>query len=98
MHRSEESLLGQSGQEAEQEGRVIRGEVREHATPTTRTLFHCFIFTFSYSSAPCFGHSDGENVPESVPVVRSSRRAKTATLEKTKLDLNTRLNQEANVS
>ncbi|XP_056227267.1 condensin complex subunit 3 [Seriola aureovittata] len=42
--------------------------------------------------------SDGENVPESVPVVRPSRRAKTAALEKTKLDLNTLINQEANLS
>ncbi|XP_041789440.1 condensin complex subunit 3 isoform X2 [Chelmon rostratus] len=42
--------------------------------------------------------SDGENVPESGPVVRPSRRAKTAALEKTKLDLNTLINQEANVS
>ncbi|XP_070837407.1 condensin complex subunit 3 [Chaetodon trifascialis] len=42
--------------------------------------------------------SDGENVPESVPLVRPSRRAKTAALEKTKLDLNTLINQEANVS
>ncbi|XP_015245120.1 PREDICTED: condensin complex subunit 3 [Cyprinodon variegatus] len=42
--------------------------------------------------------SDGENVPESVPVVRPSRRAKTAALEKTKLDLNPLINQEANVS
>ncbi|KAM7394250.1 hypothetical protein PAMP_021063 [Pampus punctatissimus] len=41
--------------------------------------------------------SDGENVPD-VPVVRPSRRAKTAALEKTKLDLNTLINQEANVS
>uniref|UniRef100_A0A671X6B2 Non-SMC condensin I complex, subunit G n=1 Tax=Sparus aurata TaxID=8175 RepID=A0A671X6B2_SPAAU len=39
-----------------------------------------------------------KNVPESVPVVRPSRRAKTAALEKTKLDLNTLINQEANVS
>ncbi|XP_068178077.1 condensin complex subunit 3 isoform X2 [Antennarius striatus] len=42
--------------------------------------------------------SDGENVPESVPVVRPSRRAKTAALEKTKLDLNPLINQEANIS
>uniref|UniRef100_A0A3Q1EQZ3 Non-SMC condensin I complex, subunit G n=1 Tax=Acanthochromis polyacanthus TaxID=80966 RepID=A0A3Q1EQZ3_9TELE len=42
--------------------------------------------------------SDGENVPESVPVVRPSRRAKAAALEKTKLDLNPLINQEANVS
>ncbi|KAL3067036.1 hypothetical protein OYC64_016897 [Pagothenia borchgrevinki] len=42
--------------------------------------------------------SDGENVPESVPQRRPSRRAKTAALEKTKLDLNTLINQEANVS
>lgn len=42
--------------------------------------------------------SDGENVPESVPVMRPSRRAKTAALEKTKLDLNPLINQEANVS
>ncbi|GAA6214708.1 condensin complex subunit 3 [Lates japonicus] len=42
--------------------------------------------------------SDGENVPESVSAVRPSRRAKTAALEKTKLDLNTLINQEANVS
>lgn len=42
--------------------------------------------------------SDGENVPESLPVMRPSRRAKTAALEKTKLDLNPLINQEANVS
>ncbi|XP_059198484.1 condensin complex subunit 3 isoform X2 [Centropristis striata] len=42
--------------------------------------------------------SDGENVPESVPMVRTSRRARAAALEKTKLDLNTLINQEANVS
>ncbi|KAF7217834.1 transcript variant X2 [Nothobranchius furzeri] len=42
--------------------------------------------------------SDGENVPETVSVVRPSRRAKTAALEKTKLDLNPLINQEANVS
>ncbi|XP_054635031.1 condensin complex subunit 3 isoform X2 [Dunckerocampus dactyliophorus] len=42
--------------------------------------------------------SDGENVPDSVPAVRPSRRAKTAALEKTKLDLNPLINQEANVS
>ncbi|KAM3624521.1 uncharacterized protein V6R79_024546 [Siganus canaliculatus] len=42
--------------------------------------------------------SDGENVPESLPVVRHSRRAKTAALEKAKLDLNSLINQEANVS
>nr|XP_020457770.1 condensin complex subunit 3 isoform X1 [Monopterus albus] len=38
--------------------------------------------------------SDGENVP----MVRPSRKAKTAALEKTKLDLNPLINQEANVS
>uniref|UniRef100_A0A674MGV9 Non-SMC condensin I complex, subunit G n=1 Tax=Takifugu rubripes TaxID=31033 RepID=A0A674MGV9_TAKRU len=42
--------------------------------------------------------SDGENVPESLPVMRPSRRAKTAALEKTKLDLNPLIFQEANVS
>ncbi|XP_074552794.1 condensin complex subunit 3 [Halichoeres trimaculatus] len=42
--------------------------------------------------------SDEENVPESVPVVRPSRRAKTAALESTKLDLNTLINQEAQIS
>ncbi|RVE76276.1 hypothetical protein OJAV_G00006640 [Oryzias javanicus] len=42
--------------------------------------------------------SDGENVPESVPAARPSRRAKSAALEKTKLDLNPLINQEANVS
>uniref|UniRef100_A0A669BSU1 Non-SMC condensin I complex, subunit G n=1 Tax=Oreochromis niloticus TaxID=8128 RepID=A0A669BSU1_ORENI len=42
--------------------------------------------------------SDGENVPESASMVRPSRRAKTAALEKTKLDLNPLINQEANVS
>uniref|UniRef100_A0A8C3AJV2 Non-SMC condensin I complex, subunit G n=1 Tax=Cyclopterus lumpus TaxID=8103 RepID=A0A8C3AJV2_CYCLU len=39
-----------------------------------------------------------QNVPESLAVVRPSRRAKIAALEKTKLDLNTLINQEANVS
>ncbi|XP_061627158.1 condensin complex subunit 3 isoform X1 [Phyllopteryx taeniolatus] len=38
--------------------------------------------------------SDGENVP----AVRPSRRAKIAAIEKTKLDLNPLLNQEANLS
>lgn len=42
--------------------------------------------------------SDGENVPEAAPQMRPSRRAKTAALEKTKLDLNPLINQEANVS
>ncbi|XP_034544022.1 condensin complex subunit 3 [Notolabrus celidotus] len=42
--------------------------------------------------------SDEENVPESLSVVRSSRRAKTAALEKTKMDLNTLINQEAQIS
>uniref|UniRef100_A0A8C6K7K4 Non-SMC condensin I complex, subunit G n=1 Tax=Nothobranchius furzeri TaxID=105023 RepID=A0A8C6K7K4_NOTFU len=42
--------------------------------------------------------SSVENVPETVSVVRPSRRAKTAALEKTKLDLNPLINQEANVS
>ncbi|XP_068607209.1 condensin complex subunit 3 [Brachionichthys hirsutus] len=41
--------------------------------------------------------SDGENVPESVPVVRPSRRAKAAALEKAKLDLNPLIDQEANL-
>ncbi|KAK2817026.1 hypothetical protein Q5P01_025217 [Channa striata] len=50
------------------------------------------------SRAESSEESDGENVPESVPVVRPSRRAKTAALEKTKLDLNPLINQEANVS
>uniref|UniRef100_A0A7N8XGQ3 Non-SMC condensin I complex, subunit G n=1 Tax=Mastacembelus armatus TaxID=205130 RepID=A0A7N8XGQ3_9TELE len=48
-----------------------------------------------YSFIQCL--VDGENVPEPV-VVRPSRRAKTAALEKTKLDLSTLINQEANVS
>uniref|UniRef100_A0A8C5IAT2 Nuclear condensin complex subunit 3 C-terminal domain-containing protein n=1 Tax=Gouania willdenowi TaxID=441366 RepID=A0A8C5IAT2_GOUWI len=42
--------------------------------------------------------SDGENVPDSVSVPRPSRRAKSAALEKTKLDLSTLINQEPNVS
>ncbi|KAM4604222.1 condensin complex subunit 3 [Polymixia lowei] len=42
--------------------------------------------------------SDGENVPEAGPEVRPSRRAKTAALEKTKLDLSALINQEANMS
>ncbi|XP_041838442.1 condensin complex subunit 3-like [Melanotaenia boesemani] len=42
--------------------------------------------------------SDGENVPEPAAAVRPSRRAKTAALEKTKLDLNPLIDQEANVS
>uniref|UniRef100_A0A673CM37 Non-SMC condensin I complex, subunit G n=1 Tax=Sphaeramia orbicularis TaxID=375764 RepID=A0A673CM37_9TELE len=37
---------------------------------------------------------DGENVPESVHVVRSSRRTKAAALEKTKMDLSTLINQD----
>uniref|UniRef100_A0A667WPG7 Non-SMC condensin I complex, subunit G n=1 Tax=Myripristis murdjan TaxID=586833 RepID=A0A667WPG7_9TELE len=41
---------------------------------------------------------DGENVPESVAVARPSRKAKIAALEKTKLDLNALINQEANMS
>uniref|UniRef100_A0A8D3CMX2 Non-SMC condensin I complex, subunit G n=1 Tax=Scophthalmus maximus TaxID=52904 RepID=A0A8D3CMX2_SCOMX len=56
------------------------------------------IFSLLCSFFFCFGYSDGENVPESVQLMRPSRRAKTAALEKTKLDLNTLINQEANVS
>uniref|UniRef100_A0A674DKY6 Non-SMC condensin I complex, subunit G n=1 Tax=Salmo trutta TaxID=8032 RepID=A0A674DKY6_SALTR len=41
---------------------------------------------------------DGENVPDSVPVPRPSRRAKTAALDKTRLDLSALINQEANTS
>uniref|UniRef100_A0AAQ5X7D3 Nuclear condensin complex subunit 3 C-terminal domain-containing protein n=1 Tax=Amphiprion ocellaris TaxID=80972 RepID=A0AAQ5X7D3_AMPOC len=61
------------------------------------TLFLRFNIVISHIYL-CFSDSDGENVPESVPVVRPSRRAKTAALEKTKLDLNPLINQEANVS
>ncbi|KAJ8000447.1 hypothetical protein DPEC_G00180220 [Dallia pectoralis] len=42
--------------------------------------------------------SDGENVPDSMPVTRPSRRAKTAALDKTRLDLSALINQEANTS
>ncbi|KAJ8339794.1 hypothetical protein SKAU_G00344270 [Synaphobranchus kaupii] len=43
--------------------------------------------------------SDGENVPEaSAPATRLSRRAKTAALEKTKMDLTALMSQEANGS
>uniref|UniRef100_A0A674AFH4 Non-SMC condensin I complex, subunit G n=1 Tax=Salmo trutta TaxID=8032 RepID=A0A674AFH4_SALTR len=38
------------------------------------------------------------NVPDSVPVPRPSRRAKTAALDKTRLDLSALINQEANTS
>ncbi|KAG7458740.1 hypothetical protein MATL_G00223870 [Megalops atlanticus] len=41
--------------------------------------------------------SDGENVQE-VPVARATRRAKTAALEKTKMNLSVLMNQEANGS
>ncbi|CAJ1052232.1 condensin complex subunit 3 [Xyrichtys novacula] len=41
--------------------------------------------------------SDEENLPKSPSVVRPSRRAKTAALEKTKLDLNTLINQETTI-
>ncbi|KAJ8247413.1 hypothetical protein GJAV_G00246110 [Gymnothorax javanicus] len=41
--------------------------------------------------------SDGENVPEApTPMTRPSRRAKTAALEKTKMDLTALISQEAN--
>ncbi|XP_028974039.2 condensin complex subunit 3 isoform X2 [Esox lucius] len=42
--------------------------------------------------------SDGENVPDSVPVTRPTRRSKAAALEKTRLDLSALINQEANTS
>ncbi|KAL1023964.1 hypothetical protein UPYG_G00049620 [Umbra pygmaea] len=41
--------------------------------------------------------SDGENVPDLMPTARPSRRAKTAALEKTRLDLSALINQEANI-
>ncbi|XP_018591249.2 condensin complex subunit 3 [Scleropages formosus] len=40
--------------------------------------------------------SDGESVPETGPVTRASRRAKTAAMEKTKMDLTLLMNSEAN--
>lgn len=43
-------------------------------------------------------YSDEENVPEVPPSVRPSRRAKMASLEKTKQDLTALMNQEANGS
>jgi len=43
-------------------------------------------------------YSDEENVPEVPPSVRPSRRAKIASLEKTKQDLTALMNQEANGS
>ncbi|XP_071264570.1 condensin complex subunit 3 isoform X4 [Salvelinus alpinus] len=52
----------------------------------------------SSRSAESSEESDGENVPDSVPVTRSSRRAKTAALDKTRLDLSALINQEANTS
>uniref|UniRef100_A0A3P8ZLC4 Nuclear condensin complex subunit 3 C-terminal domain-containing protein n=1 Tax=Esox lucius TaxID=8010 RepID=A0A3P8ZLC4_ESOLU len=41
---------------------------------------------------------DGNNVPDSVPVTRPTRRSKAAALEKTRLDLSALINQEANTS
>uniref|UniRef100_A0AAX7T6M9 Nuclear condensin complex subunit 3 C-terminal domain-containing protein n=1 Tax=Astatotilapia calliptera TaxID=8154 RepID=A0AAX7T6M9_ASTCA len=61
-------------------------------------IFITSAFTHFLVSPSLFGYSDGENVPESASMVRPSRRAKTAALEKTKLDLNPLINQEANVS
>uniref|UniRef100_A0A8C7J4R7 Non-SMC condensin I complex, subunit G n=1 Tax=Oncorhynchus kisutch TaxID=8019 RepID=A0A8C7J4R7_ONCKI len=52
----------------------------------------------SSRSAESSEESDGENVPDSVPVPRPSRRAKTAALDKTRLDLSALINQEANTS
>ncbi|XP_064782897.1 condensin complex subunit 3-like isoform X1 [Oncorhynchus masou masou] len=52
----------------------------------------------SSRSAESSEESDGENVPDSVPVPRPSRRAKTAALDKTRLDLSALLHQEANTS
>ncbi|NP_001167050.1 condensin complex subunit 3 [Salmo salar] len=52
----------------------------------------------SSRSAESSEESDGENVPDSVPVPRPSRRAKTAALDKTRLDLSALINQEADTS
>ncbi|XP_036829398.1 condensin complex subunit 3-like isoform X2 [Oncorhynchus mykiss] len=52
----------------------------------------------SSRSAESSEESDGENVPDSVPVPRPSCRAKTAALDKTRLDLSALINQEANTS
>lgn len=46
----------------------------------------------------CSFYSDEENVPEVPPSVRPSRRAKMASLDKTKQDLTALMNQEANGS
>uniref|UniRef100_A0A665VRA8 Nuclear condensin complex subunit 3 C-terminal domain-containing protein n=1 Tax=Echeneis naucrates TaxID=173247 RepID=A0A665VRA8_ECHNA len=71
--------------------------VRKDLQTLLQELVQAPILTFSLLCST-FGHSDGENVPESVHMVRPSRRAKTAALEKTKMDLSKLINQEANVS
>uniref|UniRef100_A0A8C5I769 Nuclear condensin complex subunit 3 C-terminal domain-containing protein n=1 Tax=Gouania willdenowi TaxID=441366 RepID=A0A8C5I769_GOUWI len=65
-----------------------------------RALFLVLVHVYKYliRVAFLFDNSDGENVPDSVSVPRPSRRAKSAALEKTKLDLSTLINQEPNVS
>jgi len=94
--RGKSVLAKWAGNSAGEQSHQRRGESR--GVFTTREALHLFRFPYLDSYCFCFGDSDGENVPESVPAVRTSRRAKTAALEKTKLDLNTLINQEANVS
>lgn len=97
LPKGAESRAG--GQSHQRRGECFNS-VRQN-TPYVRALTPSLYFLISVADLVliyfCFGYSDGENVPESVPVVRPSRRAKTAALEKTKLDLNTLINQEANV-
>ncbi|MFT7807528.1 condensin complex subunit 3-like [Arapaima gigas] len=50
----------------------------------------------SFVMACCVVCSEGEKVPESAPVTRASRRAKTAAMDKTKMDLTVLMNREAN--
>uniref|UniRef100_I3JR79 Non-SMC condensin I complex, subunit G n=1 Tax=Oreochromis niloticus TaxID=8128 RepID=I3JR79_ORENI len=69
-----------------------------YKTDPFSNIFITSAFIHFLVSSSLFGYSDGENVPESASMVRPSRRAKTAALEKTKLDLNPLINQEANVS
>uniref|UniRef100_A0AAZ3PWI2 UVR domain-containing protein n=1 Tax=Oncorhynchus tshawytscha TaxID=74940 RepID=A0AAZ3PWI2_ONCTS len=85
VEREETTTEGREREETTTEGREREGREREETTTEERRL-------------PLRVEREETTTEDSVPVPRPSRRAKTAALDKTRLDLSALINQEANTS